>query len=150
MQHLIMHQRQGCTTMTMEEKLKQTPSVAERIARLTPGSYALTIRPARSDVLPPLIPVHTLPPPTGSPLLAYDTYEAARISGICRSILYREIRAGRLIARKSGRSTLILDDDLRAFLASLPQMPATKPAGEAAAAAVVEKTADAGRVDVAS
>jgi hypothetical protein len=128
----------------MEEKLKQTPSVAERTARLTPRSYPLSIRPARSNMSPHSTPVHALPPPTGPPLLAYDTYEAARISGICRSLLYREIRAGRLIARKSGRSTLILDDDLRAFLASLPQMPATKPSGEAAAA-VLDETADAGR-----
>jgi hypothetical protein len=53
--------------------------------------------------------------------------------------LYREIAAGRLIARKQGRRTIILDDDLRTFLASLPQMPATKPAGETAAA-VLDKT----------
>jgi hypothetical protein len=139
---LIMQQEQGCTIM--EDKLKELPSVAETIDRLTPGSHALTIRPARSGMLPNSTPVHTLPAATGSPLLAYDTYEAARVSGICRSILYREIRAGRLIARKSGRSTLVLDDDLRAFLASLPQMPATKPAGEVAAA-ILDNTAEAGR-----
>jgi hypothetical protein len=79
-----------------------------------------------------------LPPPTGAPLLAYTTHQAAKISGICRSLLYREIAAGRLIARKRGRRTIILDDDLRTWLAALPRMPATtKPAGDAAA---VEET----------
>jgi hypothetical protein len=69
------------------------------------------------------------PPPAD--VLAHSTHQAAKISGICRSLLYREIRAGRLIARKHGRRTIILDDDLRAWLAALPRMSAAGEAGSA-------------------
>jgi hypothetical protein len=54
-----------------------------------------------------------LAPRTGPPQLAYSTHQAAKVSGICRSLLYREIADGRLIARKRGRRTIILDEDLR-------------------------------------
>jgi hypothetical protein len=46
--------------------------------------------------------------------------DAAKISGVGRSSLYGAIRAGRLTARKSGARTIILYDDLRAFVAALP------------------------------
>jgi hypothetical protein len=36
--------------------------------------------------------------------------------------LYEEIRAGRLVATKIGRRTVILDDDLQAWLARLPKL----------------------------
>ncbi len=45
-----------------------------------------------------------------------------------RSKLYEEINEGRLIARKRGRSTIILAEDKRAYLQSLP---AIKPKVEA-------------------
>jgi hypothetical protein len=124
----------------MKEILDKTPSVAERAARFAPRSGdPVTRSPSRR---PPLaMAAHALPPPTSPPLLAYSTFEAAKIARVCRSILYREIRAGRLIARKSGRSTIILDDDLRSWLAALPRLPA----GPAA-----EWAADTGREDVAS
>jgi hypothetical protein len=131
----------------MRKILDQIPSVAEVAARLAPRSGDSANRsPSRR---PPHEAADHASPQTGPPVLSYDLYEAARISGICRSILYREIRGGRLIAHKRGRSTLVFDDEFRAYLAALPQMPATKPAGDAAAA-VADKTAEAGRDEVAS
>jgi len=59
--------------------------------------------------------------------LAYDILSASKKAGLGRSKLFEEINAGRLKARKAGRRTLILRDDLAAWLASLPQR------GEAAA-----------------
>jgi excisionase family DNA binding protein len=51
---------------------------------------------------------------------AYTIEQAAEASSISRPILYDEINAGRLRARKRGRSTLILRSDLLAFLEALP------------------------------
>ena len=55
--------------------------------------------------------------------IAIPVNEAAAISGISRSELYRRMAIGQIKARKSGRSTLVLMDSLREHLASLP--PAT-------------------------
>ncbi len=44
----------------------------------------------------------------------------AKTSGISRSALYKAINAGELIARKHGGTTLILEEDWRAFLQSRP------------------------------
>jgi hypothetical protein len=52
--------------------------------------------------------------------------EAAKVAGIGCTLLKREIRNKRLIARKVGRRTVITIDDLAAWLAGLPK------AGEAA------------------
>lgn len=52
--------------------------------------------------------------------LSYSIDEAAKKSGSGRTVLYEEIRAGRLRAVKRGRRTLILADDLRSWLNSLP------------------------------
>jgi excisionase family DNA binding protein len=46
--------------------------------------------------------------------------EAAKLGGPCRSALYEDIRNGRLRAVKRGRSTRILVEDFRRYLASLP------------------------------
>lgn len=54
--------------------------------------------------------------------------EAARFLGISRSLTYEEIRAGRLIARKAHRRTIIFYEDALAYLRSLPVIPATQPA----------------------
>ena len=53
--------------------------------------------------------------------LGYTIEGAVAASGIGRTKLYDAIRAGQLRARKCGRRTIILDDDLRAFLAALPE-----------------------------
>jgi hypothetical protein len=54
--------------------------------------------------------------------LAYDIPGAVEASGQSRSGIYEAIKAGKLIARKRGFRTVILADDLRRWLESLPQM----------------------------
>ncbi len=56
--------------------------------------------------------------------LAYSVASAIRITGLGRTSLYREISAGRLIAHKVGRRTLIHAEDLDRWLASQPTMVA--------------------------
>lgn len=52
--------------------------------------------------------------------LAYSVEESLRLLGISRKKFYAEAKAGRLLLRKSGRRTLVLADDLHAYLAALP------------------------------
>jgi hypothetical protein len=61
-------------------------------------------------------------PPQPIAKLAYSMPEAVEVTGISRSMLYEEIGAGRLIARKRGSSTIILATDLNDFLTALPVM----------------------------
>ncbi len=51
---------------------------------------------------------------------AFSVPEVCRQVGLCRDTVYRAISRGDLVARKLGKRTLILQDDLRAFLKSLP------------------------------
>ena len=44
--------------------------------------------------------------------------------GLCRESCYREIRGGRLRARKVGRRTVLLAPDVDAWAASLPELRA--------------------------
>ena len=48
--------------------------------------------------------------------------EACTYSGIGKTKLYEAINSGKLKARKAGKRTLILSDDLRDYLSSLPLM----------------------------
>jgi len=48
--------------------------------------------------------------------------EACTYSGIGKTKLYEAINSGKLKARKAGKRTLILSDDLRNYLSSLPLM----------------------------
>jgi hypothetical protein len=52
------------------------------------------------------------------PKLAYSMDEAAEASSLGRSLLYDAIKAGDLSARKRGRRTYVLHDDLVKFLAA--------------------------------
>jgi excisionase family DNA binding protein len=52
--------------------------------------------------------------------LAHTISEACARSGIGRTSMYELINSGQLPARKRGRRTLILDDDLVQYVHSLP------------------------------
>ncbi len=52
--------------------------------------------------------------------LAVSIAEATEITGIGRSRLYEEIRAGKIQPRKNGTRTLLLVADLAAYVQSLP------------------------------
>ncbi|QCO04236.1 helix-turn-helix domain-containing protein [Azospirillum argentinense] len=50
--------------------------------------------------------------------IGYSVEEAVAASSVGRSLLYEEIRAGKLRATKIGRRTVILADDLKAWLSA--------------------------------
>lgn len=52
--------------------------------------------------------------------LAYHINEAVETGAGSRSEIYEAMRFGRLKAKKRGRRTIILRDDLAAYLESLP------------------------------
>jgi excisionase family DNA binding protein len=56
---------------------------------------------------------------------AFDIRTICRRSGTGRSYIYEEIRAGRLIARKFGRLTRVLQRDYEAWLAAAPPIVPT-------------------------
>ena len=58
----------------------------------------------------------------GSIKLAFSVAEAAVYAGVCRDSIYGAIRQGGLRARKAGRRTLILRDDLEHYLHQLPDL----------------------------
>jgi excisionase family DNA binding protein len=60
--------------------------------------------------------------------LAYSVREAAQISNLGRSTIYKLIAQGNLAARKAYGRTLILHDDLEAFLKGLPSLVQTSGA----------------------
>ncbi len=49
-------------------------------------------------------------------------------AGIGKTKAYEEIKAGRLKVRKLGAKTLVLDEDARAWLASLPETSSSQQA----------------------
>jgi len=53
-----------------------------------------------------------------TPRLAYGINQACETSGMGRSFIYEEIRAGKLKTFKCGTRTLIASDDLHAWLDS--------------------------------
>jgi len=55
---------------------------------------------------------------------AHSITEVCAATGLGRDSVYGAIRTGKLIARKYGRRTVVLDDDMRAFLEALPKMVA--------------------------
>jgi Helix-turn-helix domain len=52
--------------------------------------------------------------------LALTISQAVSLGGPCRSALYQDIKSGRLRAVKRGRSTRILMEDFKNYLASMP------------------------------
>ena len=60
------------------------------------------------------------------PIFSVSIDDAVRLTGICRSRIYDLINAGTIDARKFGKSTIILADSLRDFLANLPSARSKK------------------------
>jgi excisionase family DNA binding protein len=56
--------------------------------------------------------------------LGFSITEACKVSGVGRTTIYEEIKAGRLRAVKRGRRTLILAHDLKHWLEALPAVKA--------------------------
>jgi excisionase family DNA binding protein len=58
--------------------------------------------------------------------LAYNIAEACSVARTSRTALYEAIRSGALRAVKRGRRTLILADDMRRYIESLPAIEPKK------------------------
>ena len=56
--------------------------------------------------------------------LAYRVEDFVAVSGIGRTTIYAEIKAGRLKAKKVGKRTIITAEAGKAYLDSLPEMQA--------------------------
>ncbi len=56
--------------------------------------------------------------------VAYSISQAVAATGLSRSNLYVALGAGELLARKRGKRTVILAEDLRRFISSLPAFDA--------------------------
>jgi excisionase family DNA binding protein len=52
--------------------------------------------------------------------LAVSIEDVCKATGLCRTVVYEHINSGGLRARKVGRRTVILADDLRAWLENMP------------------------------
>jgi excisionase family DNA binding protein len=61
---------------------------------------------------------HTAGEPLG--LRAFRIREVCELTGLGRTSIYAAIKSGALIARRYGRCTIVLAEDLAAFLAKLP------------------------------
>lgn len=66
-----------------------------------------------------MLPDNTVEEP-GTERLAFSIPTAAEIADTSRSELYEALKCGALKAKKNGRRTINLRDDLMACLASLP------------------------------
>jgi excisionase family DNA binding protein len=53
--------------------------------------------------------------------VALSVPDACKVSGVGRTKLFEAIRSGKLVARKNGKRTLILHQDLLKFLEDLPK-----------------------------
>ncbi|OCC05079.1 hypothetical protein BA190_09190 [Labrys sp. WJW] len=62
--------------------------------------------------------------------LAYTVKEACEATTLKMSALYYLLREGKLRARKIGRRTVVLADDLKAYLDSLPAAELTPREGK--------------------
>ncbi len=58
--------------------------------------------------------------------IAFSIEESSAITGIGRTKIYEAINAGDLRAKKMGKRTLILKNDLETFLSSLASYPTAR------------------------
>lgn len=58
--------------------------------------------------------------------LVHTIAEASASTNVGRTVIYQEIRSGALRAVKRGKRTLILDEDLRQWVHSWPQLEPAK------------------------
>jgi excisionase family DNA binding protein len=58
--------------------------------------------------------------------LAYTIAEACAVARAGRTAIYEAIKSGKLVARKRGRRTVILSEDLRRWLDCLPTIASPK------------------------
>ena len=61
--------------------------------------------------------------------LALSVDEASAAAGVGRTSIFKAIKTGRLRAKKHGARTLILPDDLEAWLSTLPSASGRDRAG---------------------
>jgi excisionase family DNA binding protein len=52
--------------------------------------------------------------------VAYSITATCKLTGLGRTTIYASIKTGKLVARKVGRRTIVLYDDIKAFLEALP------------------------------
>jgi hypothetical protein len=57
--------------------------------------------------------------------LAYTVAEAVKVAAVSRTELYRAVGRKELTLRKRGKRSIILADELKRWLASLPSAPTT-------------------------
>lgn len=57
--------------------------------------------------------------------LAHSINDLVQTGIGCRSKIHQLIRDGKLTARKAGSRTVVLDEDLRTYLAGLPKVTET-------------------------
>jgi excisionase family DNA binding protein len=62
---------------------------------------------------------------------AYSIDEAAKMSGVCRTRFYQILNDGLVPAKKCGKRTLILEEDLQKFLQELPAYKPQKDGDQA-------------------
>jgi excisionase family DNA binding protein len=56
---------------------------------------------------------------------ALSVQQVLAITGISRPTLYNHVKAGRIVARKLGRRTIVMASDLERYLDSLPRLHET-------------------------
>ena len=62
-----------------------------------------------------------------SAAIAYSIDEFSEISGLGRSFIYEQIRAGKLTVHKAGKRSLILPKEAARYLVTLPTIEPSTP-----------------------
>jgi excisionase family DNA binding protein len=57
-----------------------------------------------------------------SPMKALSVRQVLDLTGISRPTFYNHVKAGRIVARKLGRRTIVMATDLERYLESLPRI----------------------------